>query len=182
MKCRPFGRVNSVTFFSNSLRFCAGSHVAPKHNRTLKPVTLTAFPRSFTSIENSRTYLFSHHQDSPSAVRLAPRVLLRYPHDCLWLGPSCIMDLLQRKRDSQCNRPTGGTNNSKQWKELPAIAAIPSIALSCSSHPLVDCIGCLVFSEASPLCKRGPNKDSHAGTSGVLAVLSERLKDYPGGG
>src|ERR1017187_11033156 len=57
MKCSPFGSVNSVTFLSNSLRFCAGSQAAPNHNSKPKPVTLTAFPHSFTSIENSRTYL-----------------------------------------------------------------------------------------------------------------------------
>src|ERR1035438_3607924 len=123
MKCSPFGSVNSVTFFANSLRFCAGSQAAPNHNSKPKPVPLTAFPHSFTSIENSRTYLFSHHRDGPSGVPLAPRVLLRYRHDCSCSCPSFILDLLRKKRDNQWNRSTDGTNNSKQLKESPAIAA-----------------------------------------------------------
>src|ERR1039458_3508806 len=95
MKCSPFGSVNSVTFLSNSLRFCAGSQAAPNHNSKPKPVTLTAFPHSFTSIENSRTYLLSHRRDGPSGIPLAPQVPLKYRHYCPCVCLSSIMDLLQ---------------------------------------------------------------------------------------
>src|ERR1035437_7849487 len=120
MKCSPFPSVNSVTFFSNSLRSCAGRRATHNISRALGRSALTVFLPLLYSYENSRAVAVQPSPWMLSEVDLGPRVPSKYLYDCCYIRRLLIMDSCPQGSEKTAMDSTTGWD--ERLKEIEGIA------------------------------------------------------------